>query len=156
MSNLLGVGDQTIGQIQESLGKKIDTSGLPALQGTVKADPMAKAGIVGGTDINTKLNTAGLQQLNDPTMVRQQAMDEAYKNFSSRFDPVAERQQEQMRARIANMGGVTSSDASKQQTRAAKRCSTRRRPGRTRRHRLRRSNSPIAASSSVSVVLKWA
>jgi hypothetical protein len=42
-------------------------------------------------------------------------MDDSYNNFRSRFDPIAERQQEQMRARIANMGGVTSSDASRQQ-----------------------------------------
>jgi hypothetical protein len=56
-----------------------------------------------------------MQNLNDPTAVRQKMMDESYKNFSSRFDPVAERQQEQMRTRIANMGGVTSSDASRQQ-----------------------------------------
>jgi hypothetical protein len=101
--------------VQDSLGKSIDTSGLPELKGSVDYEKMKKAGITGGTNINTKMNLEGLQSLNDPTQVRQQAMDEAYKNFSSRFDPVAERQQDQMRTRIANMGGVTSSDASRQQ-----------------------------------------
>lgn len=115
MANLLGVGDSTIGQVQESLGKKIDTSGLPALQGNVDYEKMRKAGIVGGTDMQTKLNTAGLQSLNDPTAVRQKMMDDSYKNFASRFEPAAARQQDQERTRIANMGGVTSSDASRQQ-----------------------------------------
>jgi hypothetical protein len=115
MSQLLGVGGSTIQQVQDALGKKIDTSGLPALTGSVNAGPMERAGIVGGTDINTKLNTAGLQNLNDPTALRQQMTDASYKNFSDRFDPIAARQQEEMRTRIANMGGVTSSDASRQQ-----------------------------------------
>jgi hypothetical protein len=115
MSSLLGVGDSTINQVSESLGKKIDTSGLPALKGSVDYEKMGRAGITGGTDINTKLNTAGLQNLNDPTAVRQKMMDDSYRNFASRFEPAAARQQEQERARIANMGGVTSSDASRQQ-----------------------------------------
>jgi len=115
MSQLLGVGGSTINQVQDALGQKIDTSGLPALQGHVDAEKMARAGITGGTNVNTKLNTAGLQGLTDPSALRQQMTDEAYKNFTNRFDPLADRQQEQMRTRIANMGGVTSSDASRQQ-----------------------------------------
>jgi hypothetical protein len=75
---------------------------------------MAKAGIKGGTDINTKLDTSGLQSLADPTQLRQDASNRAYDAFTKRFEPVAARQQEAERTRIANMGGVTSSDASRQ------------------------------------------
>jgi len=115
MSQMLGVGDSTVQQVQNSLGKAFDTSSLDPLTGHVDAEKMGRAGIKGGTTMNTDINLEGLQSLNDPTAVRQKMMDESYKNFSSRFDPVAERQQEQMRARIANMGGVTTSDASRQQ-----------------------------------------
>jgi len=114
-SQLLGVGGSTIQQIRDSLGKKIDTSGLPALQGSVDYEKMKRAGIKGDTDIDTQMNLAGLQDLTDPEQLRQQASQRAYDSFSKRFEPVAGRQQEEERTRLANMGGVTTSDAARQQ-----------------------------------------
>jgi len=115
-SSLLGVGGSTIQQIQESLGHKIDTSGLPALTGSVNAGAMTKGGIAGPTNFQTALDTSGVtQNLNDPTALRQQMTDSAYKNFADRFDPIAERQQSQLATRQANMGGVTTSQGAKQQ-----------------------------------------
>jgi energy-converting hydrogenase A subunit M len=115
MSQLLGVGGSTIQQVQDALGKKIDTAGLPALTGNVNAEKMGRIDPNTGKNIQTDLDVSGLQSLDDPTAVRQQMMDSSYKNFSDRFDPLAERQAAALRTRQANMGGVTSSPAAVQQ-----------------------------------------
>jgi hypothetical protein len=115
MSQLLGVGGSTIKQIEDSLGTRIDTSGLPALTGSVNAGRMGHIDPNTGKSIQTQLDTSGLQSLDDPSAIRQQMMDSAYQNFSDRFDPIAQRQQQALQTRQANMGGVTSSQGARQQ-----------------------------------------
>ena len=119
----LGLGQGLMPQVQAALSKGVDTSGLPALSGIGmgpafnKVDPnMAGNAGVPGVNYNSATPsgmTWGIGGGDDA--LRTKVEDASYNKLMSRLDPAFERQQSALQARQANMGGVTTSSAARQQ-----------------------------------------
>jgi hypothetical protein len=115
-SQLLGAGPAMVSNATDAISKPIDTSGLPSLQGNVNTPGMSTVDFssLGGPVRNVQ-GGAIQGSLSNPNDIRSRVENASYNNFASRFDPLAERQGADLRARQANMGGVTTSTGARQQ-----------------------------------------
>jgi len=86
-------------------GQQLDFSGLPGAQYGTQASP-----------IQSSLDFSGAPALGNPDAIRNQVTNSAYNQFMSRFAPAAAQQQNALNTRIANMGGVSDSDAARRMT----------------------------------------
>lgn len=115
----LGVANQQIGRVGDALGKTLDTSGLPQLQGGADL-----SGLNPGGGIQTSFGMGGpLQYGFDPgqqvqgqvggdlNQARQQAVDAAYGQATSRLDPQFSQREEDLRVRLSNQGLAPGSQA---------------------------------------------
>lgn len=121
-SDLMKLAPTAMNNVWGQIGKPIDTSKLPAMvdqvdtQGMEKIDlsklPGAQYGAEQG-QIQKNLDFSGLTPLDDAGAVRNQVTNAMFNQFYGRYAPEAQRQQSQLQTQIANMGGVTSSDAAR-------------------------------------------
>jgi hypothetical protein len=103
-SGMLGLAPDALKYLGNVIGKEMDTSGLPAMQGSVEYDPMQRG-----------FQRRGMQYemgpVDDTSRNRvEQAMLDRYNKFA---DPKNAQQTAAEQTRIANMGGVTSSAAAR-------------------------------------------
>lgn len=92
-------------RVQGVYGQGIDTGGLPGLQGQLN---------IQGPALQGQLNTAGLPGLpgaGDLEGFRNEAESALYDRNTAYLDPRFERQEEQLRSRLANQGVVEGSEA---------------------------------------------
>jgi hypothetical protein len=113
----LGMGGASLDRVREALGKDFDTSGLPALTGGPGAGPgMARAnmaGIPGVSQGGAEMGPLTRSIIGADPNTRGKVEEALYDRFSSRFEPAARAAQEAQDAKIANMGGVTTSAGAK-------------------------------------------
>lgn len=116
-------------RVTGTLGQPMDTSGLPALQGSVQMGQFGQAPQLGGYQTNAgqsdqldingpgirgTLDTPGLPQLygaDDLQGARQQVQDALYQRQASYLDPQWQQREQAERTRLANMGVVEGSEA---------------------------------------------
>lgn len=117
----LGVAGQQIGRVGDALGKPLDTSGLPALQGGYNAD---FSGLSPGGGVQSSFNMGGpLQYGFDPgqqvqgqvggdlNQARQQSIDAVYNQATSRLDPQFTQREDSLRTQLANQGLAPGTEA---------------------------------------------
>jgi hypothetical protein len=119
-SGYLGMGEQSLDRVRQALGAGFDTSGLPALSGGPGAGPgMARAnmaGIPGVSQGGAEMGPLTRSIIGADPNTRQRVEDSLYDRFSSRFEPSATAQQKALDAKIANMGGVSTSKGARAMT----------------------------------------
>ena len=122
--DLLGLAPTAINNAWNTVGKPIDTTGLPPMVSQVDTGGMEKLDLSGLPStqygaakgaIQQNLDYSGLDPLSDPTALRSKIEDASFNKFADRFTPYAKQQQDALQTRIANMGGVTSSNAAQRQ-----------------------------------------
>jgi hypothetical protein len=117
-SGYLGMGGASLDRVRAALGKDFDTSGLPALSGGPGAGPgMARAnmaGIPGVAQGGAQFGPLTRSIIGADPNTRGKVEEAMYDRFASRFDPAAARDTSALNARIANMGGVTTSKGAQQ------------------------------------------
>lgn len=119
-SDLLELAPTAINNAWSTVGQPLDTSKLNPLTtqvdtgGMQKLDfsslPGAQYGVDGG-GIQKGLDYSGLNPLDSAQGVRNSVESAMFNKFYDRFAPAAQQQQNSLNTRIANMGGVSSSDA---------------------------------------------
>ena len=113
-------GNSLLGQINDTIGRPLDTSGLPGLMGAVNFQNInGNAGQtdqlnVNGPGIQGTLDTNGLPQLygaEDLMGARNQVSDALYRQQSSYLDPQYQQQDQALRTELANKGVAEGSEA---------------------------------------------
>ena len=113
-------GNSLLGQINDTIGRPMDTSGLPGLMGAVNFQQLnGNAGQidqlnVNGPGIQGTLDTNGLPQLYGAENLmgaRNQVSDALYRQQSSYLDPQYQQQDQALRTELANKGVAEGSEA---------------------------------------------
>jgi hypothetical protein len=118
------VGNSMLDNISQTYGKPVDTSQLPALQGSVSSNPL-QTSVNGGGQIQNSVNPDGpalqgsldrsqLPQLygaDDLEGSRQKVSDALYQRQTAYLDPQYAQADQAMRTRLANQGITEGSEA---------------------------------------------
>lgn len=112
----LGIGNEQLQRIQQALGQGLDLSSLPALQGAPAAQQLQTSVAAPGQILNSFDKGQALQYGFNPGQqvqgqvggnldaARQQAIDAAYGQATSRLDPRFAHDQSSLDTRLANQG----------------------------------------------------
>lgn len=98
-SSIMGAVPNVLNNVWGQIGQAPQTGNLP---------PMSYGVDAGGT---RQLDLSGAAPLESGNDVRNRVENASFNKFYDRFAPAAQQQQNTMNTRIANMGGVTTSDA---------------------------------------------
>lgn len=117
---LLGVAPSVLNTVSNSLSQPINPNLMPPMVNQVDTGGLQQLDLSGlnksttgvnGAPIQSGLDYSGLAPLENADAVRNRVEQADFSKFYDRFAPIAQTQQDQMNTRIANMGGVTTSDA---------------------------------------------
>lgn len=102
----LGVAGQQIGRVGDALGRPLDLSTLPGMQSSVGGQQMQTTfGMGGPLQYGFDPGQAVQGQVGgDLNAARQQAIDAAYGQATSRLDPQFAQREESLRVQLANQG----------------------------------------------------
>jgi hypothetical protein len=121
-SDLLKLAPTAINNAWSTVGKAPEIGNLPPMTSQVDTGGMEKLDLsglpqsqytAGKGEIQKNLDFSGLQPLDDASAVRNSVESAMFNKFYDRFAPAAQQQQNALNTRIANMGGVSSSDAAR-------------------------------------------
>jgi hypothetical protein len=110
MSGVLGLAPGALGYLSNIIGKPMDVSGLPALQGGVDIGGLQTA-LGPGRNMVYDVDMSGAPQVSSGENTRNRVEQALMDRFTRFAEPKQQQAQSALTNRIANMGGVTTGTA---------------------------------------------